>query len=103
MLVEKKVHRMQLDLDDLTNAALKRLVQKLLAGDEQNDAKVAKTIGPHNSKEEAAEEHGKTKNDLADLHEEMHGKPNTPKVTRDDLPYEDGELPDILPPKKKKA
>ena len=40
------------------------------------------------------------KNDLADLHEEMHGKPNTPMVTHDDLPYEgDDELPDV--PKKK--
>lgn len=96
---------MQLDLDDLTHAALKRLVQKLIAGDEAKDAKVAKTLGPHNAKEEAAETNGvhETKNDLADLDEEMHGKPNTPKVTRDDLPYEDGELPDVLPPKKKKA
>ena len=86
---------MQLDLDDLTHAALKRLVQKLLAGDEASDAKVAKKLAKDND--------GEDKNDLADLDEEMHGKPNTPKVTRDDMPYEDGELPDVLPPKKKKA
>lgn len=85
---------MQLDLDDLTHAALKRLVQKLIAGDEASDAKVAKKLASKGDED---------KNDLADLDEEMHGKPNTPKVTRDDLPYEDGELPDILPPKKKKA
>ena len=84
---------MQLDLDDLTHAALKRLVQKLLAGDEASDAKAAKKLAKDDE----------DKNDLADLDEEMHGKPNTPKVTRDDLPYEDGELPDVLPPKKKKA
>ena len=56
-------------------------------------------------KEESGKTEGvpETKNDLADLDEEMHGKPNTPKVTRDDMPYEDGELPDVLPPKKKKA
>lgn len=91
---------MQLDLDDLTNAALKRLVQKLLAGDGQLTKEMA--VG---EKEESGKTEGvpETKNDLADLDEEMHGKPNTPKVTRDDLPYEDGELPDILPPKKKKA
>lgn len=92
--IEKKVHRMQLDLDDLTNAALKRLVQKLLAGDEASDAKVAKKLASKDDEE---------KNDLADLDEEMHGKSNAPKVTRDDMPYEDGELPDVLPPKKKKA
>ena len=85
---------MQLDLDDLTHAALKRLVQKLLAGDEASDAKVAKKLASKGDED---------KNDLADLDEEMHGKPNTPKVTRDDMPYEDGELPDVLPPKKKKA
>lgn len=85
---------MQLDLDDLTNAALKRLVQKLLAGDEASDAKVAKKLASKDDEE---------KNDLADLDEEMHGKSNAPKVTRDDMPYEDGELPDVLPPKKKKA
>ena len=84
---------MQLDLDDLTHAALKRLVQKLIAGDEASDAKVAKKLAKGDE----------DKNDLADLDEEMHGKPNTPKVTRDDLPYEDGELPDVLPPKKKQA
>ena len=86
---------MQLDLDDLTHAALKRLVQKLLAGDEASDDKVAKKLAKGDDDED--------KNDLADLDEEMHGKPNTPKVTRDDMPYEDGELPDVLPPKKKKA
>jgi hypothetical protein len=40
------------------------------------------------------------KNDLADLDEEMHGKPSTPKVEEDDL-SEDGELAD-LPKKGKK-
>lgn len=85
---------MHLDLDDLTHSALKRLVQKLIAGDEASDAKVAKKLASKGDED---------KNDLADLDEEMHGKPNTPKVTRDDLPYEDGELPDILPLKKKKA
>ena len=63
--------KIDFDLDDLTNAALKRLVKQLLVAD-----------------------------DAADLHEEMHGRPNTPMVTDDDLPYDgDDELPDV--PKKK--
>jgi hypothetical protein len=85
-----------LDLDDLTNAALKRLVKQLISSDEKGQEKLLKKLGPHNAKEEKAE-----KNDLADLHEEMHGKPNTPMVNDDDLPYEgDDELPDV--PKKGK-
>ena len=40
------------------------------------------------------------KNDLADLDEEMHGKPDTPKVEEDDLPSK--ELADIPRRKKKK-
>ena len=88
------------DLDDLTNAALKRLVKQLLVADDAEEkrliSRLGKKTGPHNAKEEKAE-----KNDLADLHEEMHGKPNTPEVTDDDLPYDgDDELPDV--PKKGK-
>lgn len=91
--------KIDFDLDDLTNAALKRLVKQLLVADDAAEKKIVKDLGkktgPHNSKEEKAE-----KNDLADLHEEMHGKPNTPMVTDDDLPYDgDDELPDV--PKKK--
>jgi hypothetical protein len=91
--------RIDFDLDDLTNTALKRLVKQLLVADDGEEKKIVKNLGkktgPHNAKEERAE-----KNELADLHEEMHGKPNTPKVTDDDLPYDgDDELPDV--PKKK--
>jgi ribosome biogenesis protein ERB1 len=57
------------------------------------EKKIVKNLG---KKTGAKEE----KNDLADLHEEKHGKPNTPMVTDDDLPYDgDDELPDV--PKKK--
>ncbi len=77
--------KLNFDLDDMTNAGLKRLVKQLLTADEEKEKKlVAKS----------------QKNDLADLDEEMHGKPKTPEVTADDLPYEgDDELPDV--PKKK--
>jgi hypothetical protein len=91
--------RIDFDLDDLTNTALKRLVKQLLVADDEEEKKIVKNLGkktgPHNAKEEKAE-----KNDLADLHEEKHGKPNTPMVTDDDLEYDgDDELPDV--PKKK--
>lgn len=85
--------RIDFDLDDLTNAALKRLVKQLLVADDEEEKKIVKKLG---KKTDAKEE----KNDLADLHEEKHGKPNTPMVTDDDLPYDgDDELPDV--PRKK--
>lgn len=81
--------KIDFDLDDLTNTALKRLVKQMLtASDEEEKALMAKM----RKKPE--------KNALADLDEEMHGKPNAPEVTDDDLPYDgDDELPDV--PKKK--
>jgi hypothetical protein len=85
--------RIDFDLDDLTNTALKRLVKQLLVADDEEEKKIVKNFG---KKTGAKAE----KNDLADLHEEKHGKPNTPMVTDDDLPYDgDDELPDV--PKKK--
>jgi hypothetical protein len=76
--------KLNLDLDDMTNAGLKRLVKQLLAADEEKEKKLLAKA---------------QKNDLADLDEEMHGKPNTPQVEDDDLPG-DGELADV--PKTKK-
>ena len=91
--------KIDLDLDDLTNAALKRLVKQLLVADDAEEKKLmsqlAKKLGPHNAKEEKAE-----KNDLADLHEEMHGKPRTPMVEDDDL--EEGEELPAIPRKMKR-
>ena len=91
--------RLNLDLDDLTPTALKRLVKQLLAADEAEERKIAARIGKHSASEERSEgKPHRPKNDLADLDEEMHGKPNTPMVEDDDL-SSDGDLPDI--PKKK--
>jgi hypothetical protein len=85
--------KLDLDLDDLTPTALKRLVKQLLIADEAGEQKLMKSlyskVGSHNKKEEAAEP-----NDLADLHEEMHGSPKTPEVCDDDMPC-DGSLPDV--------
>lgn len=80
--------RIDLGLDDLTNAALKRLVQQLLSASESEERKLLSKIG--------------SKNDLADLDEEMHGKPNTPQVEDDDMPDDDEELPEVPKPKGKK-
>lgn len=91
--------RINLDLDDLTPTALKRLVKQLLAASDEEEQKIVSRIGKHSASEEKKEgKPHREKNDLADLHEEMHGKPNTPMVEDDDLPG-DGELPDI--PRKK--
>ena len=87
--------RIDFDLDDLTNAALKRLVKQLLVADDEEEKKIVKGLKKGQKKE--------GKNELADLHEEMHGKPNTPMVEDDDLPYEgDDELPDVPTQKGKK-
>lgn len=72
--------RIDFELDDLTNSALKRLVKQLLAANDSEEKaileKLAKKAGTP------------PKNDLADLHDEMHGKPNTPDVEEDDDPFE---------------
>lgn len=81
--------KIDFDLDDLTNSALRRMVKQLLVANEGEEKKILDKL------QKRAE-----KNDLADLDEEMHGRPNTPMVTDDDLPYEgDDELPDV--PKKR--
>ena len=84
--------KIDFDLDDLTNAALKRMVKKLLIASDSEEKEILSSL---DKKSKAP-----PKNDLADLDEEMHGKPNTPMVEDDDLPG-DGELAD-LPKKRKK-
>ena len=84
--------KIDFDLDDLTNSALRRMVKQLLTANEAEEKKIMDKL------QKRAE-----KNDLADLDEEMHGKPNTPMVTDDDLPYEgDDDLPDVPAKKGKK-
>jgi hypothetical protein len=83
--------KIDFDLDDLTNAALRRMVKKLLIASDSEEKEILSSLDKK-SKSPA-------KNDLADLDEEMHGKPNTPMVEDDDLPR-DGELADM--PKKGK-
>jgi len=79
---------MNLDLDELlegmTREGMKKFVRKLLTASSDEEKKLLQKLD--------------TKNDLADLDEEMHGKHGAPKVTDEDLPG-DGELADV--PKKK--
>lgn len=94
--------RIDFDLDDLTQAGLKRLVKQLLAASDEEEKKLTAKLGKH-SNEKSEEKPSRRKNDLADLHEEMHGKANAPEVTDDDLPYDgDDELPDVPTKRSKK-
>jgi hypothetical protein len=77
--------KINFDLDDLTNAALKRLVKQLVTASDKDEKKILAKLTKHESGESSDEE-DKERNDLADLSEEMHGKPNTPEV-EDDVPF----------------
>ena len=66
--------KMEMELGDLTKGALQKLVKQLLTASEAEEKELLKKLDG--------------KNDLADLDEEMHGKPNTPKVGKDDLPQD---------------
>ena len=79
--------KIDFDLRDLNRGALERMVKQLLTAKDGDEKEIMDKL------QKRAE-----KNDLADLDEEMHGKPNTPPVEDDDLPG-DGDLADI--PKKK--
>jgi hypothetical protein len=72
-------------LDSMTRDGMKKFVKKLLTASDAQEKKMLQS----------------PKNDLADLDEEMHGKPHTPKVEDDDLPDDDEELPPV--PKKRKG
>lgn len=79
-------------LDSMTRDGMKKFVKKLLTA---SDSQEKKLLSKLSGKQE--------KNDLADLDEEMHGKPNAPEVTDDDLPYDGAdELPDVPQKKGKK-
>jgi hypothetical protein len=87
--------KLNFDLDDLTNAALKRMVKQLLTASDADEKSILQQL-------ESRAKRKPEKNDLADLDEEMHGKPDTPMVEDDEIP--DGEeLPDVPNQKKRKS
>lgn len=61
--------RVDFDLDDLTNSALKRLVKQLLVAGEAEEKKLLRRLSQPSKAE-------KESNDLADLKEEQHGAPS---------------------------
>jgi hypothetical protein len=70
----------------MTRDGMKKFVKELLSASDAQEKKMLASA----------------KNDLADLDEEMHGKPNTPKVEDGDLSDDDeDELPPV--PKKRKS
>jgi hypothetical protein len=66
-----------LDLDDLTNAALKRMVKQLLMAEDGEEQKILASMGKKKKKPE--------KNELADLKEETRGKAPKIEVEEDDM------------------
>ena len=78
--------KMEMELGDLTKGALQKLVKQLLSASESEERQLLEKLNG--------------KNDLADLDEEMHGKPNTPKVEEDDL--ERTELAEVPKQKRRK-
>lgn len=66
--------KIDLDLDDLTNAALKRMVKQLLMAGEGEEEKILSSLSKKAKKE--------PKNELADLKEETKGK--APRIEVED-------------------
>lgn len=75
-------------LEGFTRDGMKRFVKKLLSASEAEEKKLLSQLNKRG------------KNDLADLDEEMHGKPRTPAVEDDDMADDDDDLPE--PPAKKR-
>jgi hypothetical protein len=69
--------KIDLDLDDLTNAALKRMVKQLLMAEDGEEQKILASMGKKKNKPE--------KNELADLKEETRGKAPKIEVEEDDM------------------
>lgn len=78
-----------IDLEDLTNAALKRLVKQLLTTKDGDEKSILQKLTSKGSNKPE-------KNDLADLHEEMHGTATSPDVEPDDGPSDDDDDDDKM-------
>lgn len=92
--------KLNVDLDDFTNAALKRIVKQLLATPDGEEAKILNQLSQRGSSKEDAE---KEANDLADLVEEKRGKPKAISPDGDPVADEpDGDDDDDFYKRKKK-
>jgi hypothetical protein len=72
--------KVDLDLDDLTNAALKRMVKQLLMAEEGEEQKILASMSKSKKP---------PKNDLADLKEEGRGKAPRIEIEEDEDMEED--------------
>lgn len=81
--------QVNIDLEDLTNAALKRLVKQLLTTKDGDEKSILQKLTSKGSNKPE-------KNDLADLHEEMHGKASSPDVEPDDGPSDEDDDDDKM-------
>lgn len=88
---------LNIDLNDLTNAALKRLVTQLLSAKDGDEQAILDSL-----KHKKAPHKAPHKNDLADLHEDMHGKPNTPEVEEEPDPFDTDTEEEAAEKKRKK-
>lgn len=68
---------MKYNIDALTNSALKKMIHQLLTSQDGDEESILEKLS-------RSSRPSPPKNDLADLHEEMHGSPNTPMVEDDD-------------------
>ena len=69
--------KIDLDLDDLTNAALKRMVKQLLIAEDGEEDKILSSLSKQQKKKKKED-----KNELADLKEETKGK--APRIEVED-------------------
>lgn len=74
--------KIDLDLDDLTNAALKRMVKQLLLAGDGEEEKILAALSKKKSKQPE-------KNELADLKEETKGKAPKIEVEDDEMEEDD--------------
>ena len=67
--------RVELDIDDLTKSALKKMVKTMLSKEDRDKAL-----------DKAKDDEEKESEDRANLKEEKNGKHNAPAVTSEDIP-----------------
>lgn len=76
--------KIDLDLDDLTNAALKRMVKQLLIAEDGEEDKILSSLSKQQKKKKKED-----KNELADLKEETKGKAPIVEVEDDEMEDDD--------------
>jgi hypothetical protein len=76
---------MRLSLDKLTKTALREMLEDALFRETQRSKPMHKRGGEKKEKDEATEEQDEESEKVADLDEEMHGKPNPVDMDDEDM------------------